>query len=71
MQCEHEIISVVCRFVWQVVGGRDAKALKDVLAQEHGIMIRHYAKAVLSGYVRISVGKPEHTTKLMAALRSC
>ncbi len=34
-----------------------------------GIMVRHYAKKELSGYVRISVGKPEHTDALQAALK--
>lgn len=49
--------------------GRDAKAIKDGLAQA-GIMVRHYAKKELSGYIRVSVGKPEHTDALMAALRA-
>lgn len=52
----------------QVTQGRDAKALKDALAEE-GIMVRHYAKKEISGYIRISVGKPEHTDALMAVLR--
>ena len=53
----------------QVVDGQDAKAVKDALATEHGIMVRHYAKKELSGYIRISVGRPEDTQKLMAALQ--
>ena len=32
--------------------------------------VRHYATKELNGYIRISVGLPEHTDKLMAALRS-
>lgn len=52
----------------KVLGGRDAKALKDSLAQM-GIMVRHYAKKELSGYIRISVGKPEQTDAVMAGLR--
>ena len=51
------------------VEGMDALALKDTLAQEHGIMVRHYAKKLLDGYVRISVGKPEQTDALVAALQ--
>lgn len=47
--------------------GIDAKELKDTLA-EQGIMVRHYNKKILSGYVRISVGKPDQTDKLLAAL---
>ncbi|EIE18292.1 histidinol phosphate aminotransferase [Coccomyxa subellipsoidea C-169] len=54
----------------KVVGGQDAKAVKDTLASEHGIMVRHYAKAELSGFIRISVGRPEHTDALIAALRT-
>ena len=42
--------------------------MKDVLAMEHGIMVRHYAKKELSGYIRISVGRPEDSRKLLSAL---
>ena len=52
----------------QVTGGRDAKEVKDTLASKYGIMVRHYAKKELSGYVRVSVGKPEHTEALLKAL---
>ena len=54
----------------QVAGRQDAKAVKDVLAVEHGIMVRHYAKKELSGYIRISVGRPEDTRKLLSALQA-
>jgi histidinol-phosphate aminotransferase len=57
---------VLCK----VEEGRDARALRDALAAQHGIMVRHYATPELSGYVRISVGLPEHTDKLLAALRA-
>lgn len=53
-----------------VGGGRDAGDVRDRLAKEHGIMVRHYAKKELSGFIRISVGKPEHTDRLIEALRS-
>lgn len=53
----------------QVVGSQDAKAVKDALAMEHGIMVRHYAKKELSGYIRISVGRPEDSRKLLRALQ--
>ena len=52
----------------QVTNGVNAKTLKDRLAEEHGIMVRHYAKKELSGYIRISVGKPAHTDALLSAL---
>ena len=53
-----------------MVGGQDAKRVKDALAAEHGIMVRHYAKAELAGFIRISVGLPEHTDAVVAALQS-
>lgn len=53
----------------KVTDGRDAKALKEALAQRYGVMIRHYSTAELNSYVRVSVGLPEHTDKLLAALR--
>jgi histidinol-phosphate aminotransferase len=56
---------VLCR----VTDGRDARGLKDTLARDHGIMVRHYSTKELNGYVRISVGLPEHTDKVLAALR--
>lgn len=52
------------------VEGKDAFTVKDTLAKEHGIMVRHYNKKMLDGFVRISVGKPEHTDALIAALES-
>lgn len=51
------------------VVGRDAKEVKDILAHRYGIMVRHYAKRELSGFIRISAGKPEHTDSLLAALK--
>ncbi|GJP53390.1 hypothetical protein CLOM_g13091 [Closterium sp. NIES-68] len=44
-----------------------AKALKDELAAQ-GIMVRHYDKPDLCNFIRISVGKPEHTDALISAL---
>ncbi|XP_044504282.1 histidinol-phosphate aminotransferase, chloroplastic-like [Mangifera indica] len=52
-----------------VTSGKDAKKLKEDLAKM-GIMIRHYNKKELNGYVRVSVGKPEHTDALMRGLKS-
>jgi histidinol-phosphate/aromatic aminotransferase/cobyric acid decarboxylase-like protein len=52
------------------VEGMDAEALKDRLAAEFGIMVRHYRKPLLDGFVRISVGKPEQTDALMTALQT-
>ncbi|CAI5534503.1 unnamed protein product [Closterium sp. Naga37s-1] len=44
-----------------------AKQLKEELAAR-GIMVRHYSQPDLCNYIRISVGKPEHTDALIRAL---
>ncbi|CAI7875421.1 unnamed protein product, partial [Closterium sp. NIES-54] len=44
-----------------------AKQLKEELARR-GIMVRHYSQPDLCNYIRISVGKPEHTDALILAL---
>ena len=55
---------ILCR----MHGKLPAKQLKELLAQDYGIMVRHYAKKELSGFIRISVGKPEHTNAVLQAL---
>lgn len=54
----------------KVAEGRDARGLKDALAQQHGIMVRHYSTKELNNFIRISVGMPEQTDKVMAALQA-
>eukprot|EP00892_Ulva_mutabilis_P001055 jgi/Ulvmu1/10950/UM007_0129.1 len=56
-------------FVLCKVEGRDAQGVRDTLANDYGIMVRHYRKKLLDGFVRVSVGKPEQTDALIAALR--
>ncbi|XP_057478340.1 histidinol-phosphate aminotransferase, chloroplastic-like isoform X1 [Actinidia eriantha] len=51
----------------EVTSGMCAKKLKEDLANM-GVMIRHYNNKELKGYVRVSVGKPEHTDALMECL---
>ncbi len=46
---------------------KDAKDLHQKLRQK-GIFIRYYDTELLRNYIRISVGKPEHTDKLISAL---
>lgn len=53
----------------KVLKGRSAAALRDCLAQKYGIMVRHYATKELDGFIRISVGLPEHTDKILLALK--
>jgi histidinol-phosphate aminotransferase len=55
---------ILCRVV-----GREARTLKLALEQ-HGILVRYFNKPGLTDCVRISVGKPEQTDRLVQALRS-
>jgi len=55
-------------FILCKVEDRDALEVKQLLAGE-GIIVRHYSSpASLAGCIRISVGKPEQTDRLAAAL---
>jgi histidinol-phosphate aminotransferase len=54
---------VLCRVVQ-----RDARQLKLALEQE-GILIRYFDRPALRDYVRMSVGRPDQTDALIAALR--
>jgi histidinol-phosphate aminotransferase len=56
---------ILCR-----VAGMEAEKLKAQLAQEWGILIRYFDKPGLRDHIRISVGKPEHTDRLMEALNT-
>ncbi|GAB4818837.1 hypothetical protein N2152v2_005883 [Parachlorella kessleri] len=53
----------------KVTDGRDARGLKDALAKQYGIMARHYTTKELNNYIRISVGLPEQTDRLVTALK--
>jgi histidinol-phosphate aminotransferase len=53
---------VLCRVV-----GRDARELKEALAQQ-GILVRYYAKPGLENMIRVSAGRPEDTDRLLAAV---
>jgi histidinol-phosphate aminotransferase len=53
---------ILCRVV-----GRDAGELKDTLSKA-GILVRFFNKPGLQDHIRISVGRPEHTDALLAAL---
>jgi histidinol dehydrogenase len=54
---------ILCRVI-----GRDAAQFKSELAQA-GILVRYFNKPGLRDHIRISVGKPEHTDALLAALK--
>jgi len=46
----------------------DAKYFQDEL-EKRGILVRYYNSALLKNYFRISVGKPQQTDKIIAALK--
>lgn len=56
-------------FILCDVLGRAGKEVKSALEQQ-GILVRHYNKPRLENCVRISVGRPEQTDRLMSALRA-
>ena len=49
--------------------GFDAAIIKGNLARQ-GILIRYFDKPGLSDHIRISIGKPEHTDRLVSSLRA-
>ncbi|MFN8598412.1 MAG: histidinol dehydrogenase [Anaerolineae bacterium] len=53
---------ILCRVI-----DRDAKQLKQALEQQ-GVLVRYFDKPGLQNCIRISVGKPEQTDALVAAL---
>lgn len=56
-------------FILCDVVGRDARALKQALEQR-GVLVRHYNKPGLQNCIRISVGRPEQTDRLLEVLRT-
>ncbi len=55
-------------FILCKVLNRPARALKQALMQM-GILVRHYETALLQDYIRISVGRPQDTQQVIAALQ--
>jgi histidinol-phosphate aminotransferase len=55
-------------FILCDVVGRNAKELKLKLEQQ-GILVRYYNKPGLQNCIRISVGRPEQSDRLLAALQ--
>jgi histidinol-phosphate aminotransferase len=56
---------ILCR-----VTGVDAAALKNELATRHGILVRYFNSPGLQDHIRISVGRPDDTDRLLEALKS-
>nr|BAL53502.1 hypothetical conserved protein [uncultured Chloroflexota bacterium] len=55
---------ILCR-----VHGVNAAALRDWLARRHGILVRYFDKPGLQDCIRISVGRPQDSERLLEALR--
>jgi len=51
----------------EVVKGK-ASDIQDDL-EKQGILVRHYNNPLLKNYIRISVGKPQHTDRIIKALK--
>jgi histidinol-phosphate aminotransferase len=56
-------------FVLCEVSGRNAKEVKQRLERQ-GILVRYYNKPALENCIRVSVGRPEQTDRLVNALRA-
>jgi histidinol-phosphate aminotransferase len=56
-------------FVLARVTGRNAAELKNRLALEHGILVRHFSTPGLDDHIRVSAGRPQDTQALRNALR--
>ena len=57
-------------FILCQVSGIPAERLKTDLAEKFGILVRYFNKPGLRDCIRISVGKPDHTDRLLEALQS-
>jgi len=53
---------ILCRVI-----GRNARELRDAL-EARGVLVRYFNKPGLTDCIRISVGRPEHTDRLVEAL---
>jgi histidinol-phosphate aminotransferase len=56
---------ILCR-----VQGQDAAELKSRLAEKYGIFIRYFNKPGLRDHIRVSVGRPQDTDAVLAALNA-
>ena len=63
-----ESLQSKANFILCQVIGRDAYELKLALEDE-GILIRYYRTTRLRDHIRLTVGKPEQTDAVIAALR--
>jgi histidinol-phosphate aminotransferase len=64
-----EPLPSAANFIFCWVRQGSARALRDALHQR-GVLVRYYATPLLENAVRISVGRPEDTDRLLAALHA-
>jgi histidinol-phosphate aminotransferase len=57
-------------FILCQVSGIPAARLKTDLAEKYGILVRYFNKPGLRDCIRISVGKPDHTDRLLESLQN-
>jgi histidinol-phosphate aminotransferase len=57
-------------FVLCQVSEMDAAVLKRRLAEDYGILVRHFNKPGLADHIRVSAGRPGQTDALLGALRA-
>jgi len=63
-----EVVPSQANFILCRVSGADARGLRDGLAAR-GIMVRYFDTPLLQNHIRVSVGTPEQSDRLVAALR--
>lgn len=56
-------------FVLCKVIGKNAAEIQRRLAKDYGILIRYFNKPGIDDHIRITAGKPEHTDRLLMALK--
>jgi histidinol-phosphate aminotransferase len=60
-------IASAANFVFCPVVGASARAVRDAL-RRRGVLVRYYDTPLLANAIRVSVGRPEDTDRLAAAL---
>ena len=63
-----DVLPSEANFLLCRVQGKEARAIRDRLAKQ-GIMIRYFDTPILQNYIRITVGRPDQTDKVIAALQ--
>ncbi len=67
--CPSDANFLLCRIAERMTGFRNAKGLKQAFEQR-GILVRYFDRAGLRDCIRISVGRPEDTDRVLSAIQS-